>query len=140
MRSLGYLKLLVETMLVTVDCPKHQVLCCSNSTHCCPPRVSKDEDLLGLAYSEEDLRSVESLNLEGDLNMTGSFVKLKSYQPFVTVNPTLRKDSTKKTVDELCKGLCLVKGGADESDDHPAMFLPGRVLHLEDSTQYAVNQ
>ena len=138
LRSLGYLKHLVEAMLVTVDCPKHQVLCCSTSSLSCRPQVVEDEDILGLAYSQKDLQSVGpgSLDLGGDPESVSE--KLKKYKPNVSVKRTLNNKEAKETVQALCKGLCLVKGGASESNDHPAMFLPGQILHMEDSSQYAV--
>jgi hypothetical protein len=101
--------------------------------------VREEEDILGLAYSETDLQSTEHLNLEGGLDHTRSFKKFETYKPFISVKPSWHKERTRETLNALCKGLCLVKGGADESNDHPAMFLPGRVLHMEDSERYAVN-
>lgn len=144
MRSLGYLRLLVSTMLKTVDHPKHQVLCCSGSgrAQCCTPYVNEEEDILGLAYSREELRSVESLDLAGDMDV--SFRKLKTYLPFlddtVTWDPTWRKEETKEVVRNLNHQVNLVKGGAQERDERPAMFLPGRILHLEDSEEYGLNK
>ena len=140
-RSLGYLKLLVETMLVSVDYPKHRVLCCSASTNrCCSLRTINDEDFLGLAYSKQDMQSVLSLDLQADLNATKSYQKLKLYRPsVVTVDSTWRKEKTMKVVGALCRQLHQVGGGAEEcSDDKPMMFLPGKVLHLEDSPNYDV--
>ena len=140
MRSLGYLKLLVETMLVSVDYPKHQVLCCSGSAHWCSPQVPGDEDILGLAYSEADLQSVENLSLEGNLLMTRSYKKLKTYKPFVSVKSAWRKETTKKVVALLCKELHQVRGDVETLDERPMMFLPGRVVHLEDSSHYEANR
>ncbi len=144
MRSLGYLKLLVSTMLVTVNHPKHQVLCCSGKGRgqCCQPRVMEEEDILGLAYSEAELQSVENLNLEG--NMEINFKKLKTYQPFldktVTVDRAWKDEDIREAVSSVCERVNAVKGGALERDMNPTMFLPGRVLHLEDSEEYGVNQ
>lgn len=123
---------------MSVDAPKHQVLCCStsSSSSCCRPQVIENEDILGLAYSQKDLESVESLDLEGDLENTNAFKKLMKYKPFVSVKGT---NGAEETVCALCKGLCLVKGSANESNDHPAMFLPGLILHLEDSSHHAGN-
>ena len=144
MRSLGHLKMLVGTMLVTVDHPKHQVLCCSGrgACQCCPPHVLEEEDLLGLAHSEKDLQSMESLDLASDVNI--SFKRLKTYLPFldstVTVDPVWKKKQTRETVSRLSRQINLLRGGAQERDENPAMFIPGRVLHLEDSHQYGLNQ
>ncbi len=144
MRSLGYLKMLVNTMLVTVDHPKHQVLCCSGQgkAQCCTPHILEEEDILGLAYSEAELKSVESIDLAGDVNV--GFKKLKTYLPFldktITWDPVWKKEQMKEVVRKFAQELDLVKGGAQERDENPAMFLPGRILHLEDSEEYGVNQ
>lgn len=140
-RSLGHLKLLVETMLVTVDSPKHQVLCCSGSVdgYFSPSsRVLQDEEILGLAYSQQDLQSVEHLNLDAD--PTRRFKKLKTYKPFASVLPAWRRGDSVEAVSQLLKELNQVSGGAQESDSHPMMFLPGRILHLEESDQYGLYQ
>lgn len=140
-RSLGHLKLLVETMLVTVDSPKHQVLCCSGSVNgyfSPSSRVLEDDAILGLAYTQEDLQSVEHLNLEGDPSR--SYKKLKTYKPCASVLPAWRRGDTVEAVNRLTKELNQVNGGALESDDHPMMFIPGRILHLEESDQYGLYQ
>ena len=140
-RSLGHLKLLVQTMLATVDSPKHQVLCCSGSVNgyfSPSSRVLQDEEILGLAYTQEDLQSTEHLNLDGD--PTRSFNKLKTYKPFTSVLPAWRRGENVEAVNQLIKELNQVNGGALESDSHPMMFVPGRILHLEESDQYGLYQ
>lgn len=137
-RSLGYLKLLIESMLVTVDSPKHKVLCCSGRgwTQCCSPsNILPGENILGLAYSKSELQSVEALNLESDLQLTQNYKKLRSYQP-VSINPKWKHASIRQAVTNLQRQVNQVKGGAVEREDQPMMFLPGRVLHLEETEQY----
>lgn len=127
-RSLGYLKLLIQNMLVSVDAPKHQVLCCTGRAH---HHISKEENILGLAYSKSELQSVEALNVEAD-----PYMKLKAYHPLLSINPTWKMESTREVVTDLHRRIRQVKGGAEEREDQPMMFLPGRVLHLEETKNY----
>lgn len=137
-RSLGHLKLVIGTMLASVDASKHRVLCCSGQGwyQCCPPRdkVLEEENILSLAHSESELQSVASLDLEGD------HAKLRKYQAFHSVDRRWRRETTRRVVSHIHTQLHLVKGGTKERKDQPMMFLPGRVLHLEELDQYEQNK
>ena len=140
-RSLGYLKLLIQSILVSVDSPKHQVLCCSgrSRTQCCPPRVQEEENFVGLAYTKEELQAVEVLNIEAKLNETPSYKKLRVYRPARSIASKMNKvkKEGRDAVSKLHEKMEECGGGAVEREDQPMMFLPGRIVHLEETQQYA---
>lgn len=96
--------------------------------------------MLGLSYTKAELQSLEALNLEADLDTTQSFKALRVYKPSVSINPTWRKEKTREVIRNFNKQLEQVKGGAEKREDQPMMFLPGRVLHLEETQQYQRNK
>lgn len=139
MRSLAYLKVMVEMMLVTVDCTKHQALCCSSGKwyQCCPPKVSQDENLVSLSYLEcqqDPLPSVQH-------DTKGSNVqKSKNYLPFTVTHPKWKSSKARGVVDKFIQRLSHRRSLAWEDPEQPMLFIPGRVLHLEEPDQYRIKK
>ncbi len=128
-RAFGYLRLLIETMLTTVDSSKNRVLCCTGRSwwHCCPPRIPQREDIVGLEELSQQ-STPESCDGEDE------FERLRSYLPFTVLNP--RRRNSEHAL-HLIRSIRECMGGALETDKQPLMFMPGRILHLEEPDQYS---
>ena len=63
--------------------------------------------------------------------------KLKNYLPFTVTHPRWKQKNGRVLVDSFIQRIKKCRGGAYEDSNQPMMFMPGRILHLEESEQYS---
>ena len=165
MRSLAYLKMTITDLIVKCKYTKQQVLCC---TGCCGwrPFTPPESDLLKLIPTEADIASLDSLDLDFDKTKPRPGLEsIRDGLPFTSVRPSresvhvdlpfnlkgkimnkerhkTKKHFTKDFLERLHDLESTLRGEEAEpgTEHQPMMFIPGRILHLEEGEDYATNK
>ena len=163
MRGLAYLKMSIADLIGKCRYTKHQVLCC---TGCCgwKPHTPREPDLLKLAPEEANLSSLHSLDLAIDeTKPRPALKKIQNSLPFTTTPTTslpftlkakfmkkekraVKKNFTKQFLKRLdglreeLKGERLIIESDLDMCEQPMMFIPGRILHIEEGDEYATKR
>ena len=166
MRGLAHLKMSVTDLIVKCNNTKQQVLCC---TGCCgwQPTIPREADLLKLVPTEADIASLHSLDLAIDETRPrpAGLNSIREGLPFTSVRSKreqsrvdlpfnfkeklvnkeehkLKKRFTKDFLERLNDLESTLRGECMETDEEerPMMFIPGRILHLEEGEEYATRR
>jgi len=118
-------------MLVSADSHKQQALSCTDSKwyQCCPPRVTQDEHLVGLAYLNYNNENPEDPEKAQSPNSNKRYPLLESH-------PRWKNYKSQHAVYDFLENLSFKRSLMWENPEQPMLFVPGRVLHLEVSGQY----
>ena len=130
MRSLAYLKLMLKRLLETVELKK-QELCCCVFCKGWTPDLPLDEGFCKL------LENIDPNDPQGSVvkAQPEMYSELKSYLPFTVKGRTKKNYSQRRQCHKkFLQHLDDLKGGAKVAKERqPMMFIPGKILHIEET-------
>ena len=157
MRGLAYLKMSINDLIDKCPHTKQRILCCTGCFGW-KPHTPHEPDLLKLVPMETDHASLHSLDLAVDeARPRPGLNSLKGQLPFTSgmslptnLKAKLMKKEDRRTIKRFTKQFLKrlveleeeLKGvGVElEEQEQPMMFIPGRILHLEEEQEYATRR
>ena len=118
---------------------QHKALCCGGF-RCWKPQLPEQEELCGLneCDSSSKLPNPQTTVEEGSIFETASLKQLKTYLPWTIKRLRRSKymvESTQVSVKKFVRRLRTIR--RKEEDQGPLMFIPGHVLHLEETNEHS---